>query len=885
MEMVSKESPMDSFMELDIGRSSESFLRFLEAQKELFHSQIDQLQNIVATQCKLTGANPLSQEMVAFSFVYLAFGGQRHQCLNLERSPILSFTALVELLIWKSDASVRYAFGHCSSLRVVLMAGFAVIRNLGVSVFCLSAAGALSIKIGKRPRDLLNPKAIQYMQSVFSIKDTISKKETREISALCGVTVTQVRDFFAGQRSRVRRLVRLSREKAVGFEACETPLDESKGSPNGNKASPDGSTAPDRSNPVDGIIINSSIATPVSNPVPLNSADPRNATEGSSCSSQDENIPGIDDSDKHFLQNILNLMTKEKTFSGQAKLMEWVLQIHNSAVLQWFLSKGGVMILATWLSLAALEEQTTVILTIFKVLCHLPLHKALPAHMSAILQTVNRSQALKKPSSANCTTDIQKERIRMLRKETPKQATKLLTASGENSNKKLALSGSPSRILLLQTLVNALQSIWMTSKENDKFQTGTVPKSFQTSVARMAIRNWPGLFGWKNCVSGFGEKRKVLLVEHPGSKTAGRSVQVARAATTNQSRPMSADDIQKAKMRAIFMQSKYEKSKTSLVGNSPEKSGNGKPKTSSSETPQERTDNQKAHTVTQNGDVQISPSIQSVDNCGKPSLSSTSSNHKITSLSQCGDSPPMSDALELKQGEDAPVIALPSETSDALLETSKPSMVPQEPLWKKLKRDQVQWQTPPEMRMNDTWSVGAGEKSKEVEVQTARIRREKETVYGSIHDIPSNPKEPWDVEMDFDDTLTAEIPTEQPPDADGSEAASPRNAELVPAVASAPVSNGLEPDLELLAVLLKNPELVFALTSGQGNGFSSAETVALLDMLKRSNINLPGALGGLGEKVVEKPETTSLPSPTPPAEREMVSPFAFFKENSQYGCV
>lgn len=30
------------------------------------------------------------------------------------------------------------------------------------------------------------------MQSVFSIKDAISKKESREISALLGVTVTQV---------------------------------------------------------------------------------------------------------------------------------------------------------------------------------------------------------------------------------------------------------------------------------------------------------------------------------------------------------------------------------------------------------------------------------------------------------------------------------------------------------------------------------------------------------------------------------------------------------------------------------------------------------------------------------------------------------------------
>jgi hypothetical protein len=30
------------------------------------------------------------------------------------------------------------------------------------------------------------------MQSLFALKDTIGKKETREISLLCGVTITQV---------------------------------------------------------------------------------------------------------------------------------------------------------------------------------------------------------------------------------------------------------------------------------------------------------------------------------------------------------------------------------------------------------------------------------------------------------------------------------------------------------------------------------------------------------------------------------------------------------------------------------------------------------------------------------------------------------------------
>jgi hypothetical protein len=73
------------------------------------------------------------------------------------------------------------------------------------------------------------------------------------------------------------------------------------------------------------------------------------------------------------------------------------------------------------------------------------------------------------------------------------------------------------------------------------------------------------------------------------------------------------------------------------------------------------------------------------------------------------------------------------------------------------------------MKHNDLWSVGASENSKEVEFQKNRNRREKETIYQTVQEIPSNPKEPWDIEMDYDDTLTPEIPTEQLPDADAAE--------------------------------------------------------------------------------------------------------------------
>lgn len=195
-----------------------------------------------------------------------------------------------------------------------------------------------------------------------------------------------------------------------------------------------------------------------------------------------------------------------------------------------------------------------------------------------------------------------------------------------------------------------------------------------------------------------------------------------------------------------------------------------------------------------------------------------------------------------------------------------------------------------EICISSAWRVGVGESSKEIDVQTQRNRRENETFYLCLQDIPLNPKEPWDVEMDFDDSLTPEIPLEQPPDADveGSSSPSPNNvldespAAAIPSeITSAPSnSDGTpEPDLELLAVLLKNPDLVFALTSSQGKNLTSEEMVALLDMLKRNGVGLNGILNELErQKQTDTYQTqshktelpTSLPSPTPPSEAERV---------------
>lgn len=73
-------------------------------------------------------------------------------------------------------------------------------------------------------------------------------------------------------------------------------------------------------------------------PVPLSTVGPVSIEEGPSCSTQEETFPGLDDSNRHFVDTIFIWMRKEETFSGQVKLMEWILQIQDSSVLYWYSS-------------------------------------------------------------------------------------------------------------------------------------------------------------------------------------------------------------------------------------------------------------------------------------------------------------------------------------------------------------------------------------------------------------------------------------------------------------------------------------------------------------------------------------------------------------------
>lgn len=903
MELSTEVSTTTTLMEVDIGNSTESLQRFLELQKDLFHSQIDQLQNIVITQCKLTGANPLSQEM---------------------------------------------------------------------------AAGALSINIGKKPRDLLNPKAVKYMQSVFSIKDTISKKESREISALCGVTLTQVREYFASQRSRVRKFVRLAREKAIKTDVPKTLQDGcSTGS---DPSAPLIDQAPlnsisdqatlnctDDQAPLDTVndqapsdpIADQSLLNPVIDPAPLNiiinqaplntiidqaqldsvidraplnTMDPMVIQEGPSSSLQEENFPGIDASDKNFVENIFDMMRKEETFSGQVKLMEWIMRIQNASVLYRFLTKGGLMILAAWLSDAAIEEQTTVLLVILKVLCHLPLQKALPLQMSAVLQTVNRLRFYRTSDISN------RAKVLLTRWSKLFVRSHTLNKPSHTDSRSNMQRGISKKQRTSEMINNEMQSNVDIPEDIIAFSLeGSENCRKQEPPQTLKLLSAPGDDTNKRNMRGASiqsrERRKVLLVEQPGRNTTDRSLHVARPVNPNQGRPMSADDIQKAKMRAMFMRSKYGKS-----GSSPKE--NQQPKT---EGPSRASVSQPGHLLTPSISSPVRPKIEEIRKSLVPSSENSPVKPQIEEMKESvilpSENSPVRPQIEevretvvfssvtspvrphieemgkpiVLSSKTSPVrpqpqemresVLLPSgtspvrpeiedirkplvfssETTTTLLETSirsKLSLSPQNrPSLDKLKRDRISWQMPPEIKINSLWRVGVGENSKEIEIQSNRIRRERETIYQRIQDIPSDPKKPWDQEMDYDDTLTPEIPTEQPLDVDTAENNSSYHQETVtgPSTSySVPVNTGSvaaepEPDLELLAVLLKNPDLVFALTSGQGGNISSEETVKLLDMIKKNGLGQTTGVsnGFVGGNHPTNMDMTSLPSPTPPSEIRM----------------
>lgn len=172
-----------------------------------------------------------------------------------------------------------------------------------------------------------------------------------------------------------------------------------------------------------------------------------------------------------------------------------------------------------------------------------------------------------------------------------------------------------------------------------------------------------------------------------------------------------------------------------------------------------------------------------------------------------------------------------------------------------------------EYQPDEHWNVAAGEDSKEREVQSGRVKREEEAYYPELAAVPDDPKDPWEEEPDYDDSLTSQIfvDSEQrkvstevndlsniskspvmnvvhygPETSFGSDVSSSKmqssalssNDGHEPAAEvlnKAPTMHGLElvlqqlstgggggaHDPDLLALLLRNPQLVSQLTSGQ----------------------------------------------------------------------
>lgn len=172
------------------------------------------------------------------------------------------------------------------------------------------------------------------------------------------------------------------------------------------------------------------------------------------------------------------------------------------------------------------------------------------------------------------------------------------------------------------------------------------------------------------------------------------------------------------------------------------------------------------------------------------------------------------------------------------------------------------------MELDEAWRVASGGNSKEADVQRNRNRRERETTYQSLQTIPLNPKEPWDREMDYDDSLTPEIPSEQPPEeiiTEPQDSLAERRTTAGAASTSSQTSSS-EPDFELLAALLNNPGLVFALTSGKPGNIAGQDMVKLLDVIKTGEQNSSSSSINKVEERVE----VSLPSPTPSTNPVMV---------------
>lgn len=82
-------------LQMVLSSSTTSFNDLIDSQKELIQSQIEHLQNLVVAQCKLTGVNPLSQEMVCVLHLFVC-----NVCVSLD------FDSLCRMMFFFRDCDM-----------------------------------------------------------------------------------------------------------------------------------------------------------------------------------------------------------------------------------------------------------------------------------------------------------------------------------------------------------------------------------------------------------------------------------------------------------------------------------------------------------------------------------------------------------------------------------------------------------------------------------------------------------------------------------------------------------------------------------------------------------------------------------------------------------
>jgi len=153
-------------------------------------------------------------------------------------------------------------------------------------------------------------------------------------------------EFFTIQKSRVRKFVRLSQEKAL---RVETPKEQDNAySVNTEQIPLDIEAQAEVIEPLstlEPVVLHSSLqqteaqqnfAAPMmpSGTMVMQPTDAKISSDSVRKEIKQEEVhPGVESEDKKFLESIFALMQKEETFSGQVKLMEWILQINNVTVL------------------------------------------------------------------------------------------------------------------------------------------------------------------------------------------------------------------------------------------------------------------------------------------------------------------------------------------------------------------------------------------------------------------------------------------------------------------------------------------------------------------------------------------------------------------------